>query len=345
MNDRAVGLLEQYDIEVQRTRKGRGAILCETDKGLLIFKEYAGNPRHLKLQELLLKKVEEKGLVSAEQLLANKEGELFVRDNDGVRYLLKTYRDGRECNIRDRGECMEAMKLLAGLHLSIEDGIGADAGQEEVPAASEDPETESETEFREPQPFCIGAEYEKRCRELKKIRKFLQNRGQKTWFELSLLGCFDRFYNQALEAQQGWAVYSTLAQESSGQTYCHGDYQYHNLLLGDGGWYLINFERCVRDDPVRDIHLILRKLLEKSGWSMDLGADLLAAYERVRPLSAVSRIDLFYRLSFPDKFWKIANFYYNSGKAWIPGRNQEKLEKLLAQEADKKAFLETVFGV
>ena len=47
VNDRAIALLEQYEIELHQTRKGRGAILCETDKGLLIFKEYLGNPEKL----------------------------------------------------------------------------------------------------------------------------------------------------------------------------------------------------------------------------------------------------------------------------------------------------------
>ena len=42
MNDRAVNLLEQYEIEVNRTWKGRGAILCDSNKGLLILKEYCG---------------------------------------------------------------------------------------------------------------------------------------------------------------------------------------------------------------------------------------------------------------------------------------------------------------
>ena len=55
MNDRAVSLLDQYELEVTHTRKGRGAILCETDRGLLIFKEYAGDPEHLKYQDEFLK--------------------------------------------------------------------------------------------------------------------------------------------------------------------------------------------------------------------------------------------------------------------------------------------------
>jgi len=106
---------------------------------------------------------------------------------------------------------------------------------------------------------------------------------------------------------------------------------------------LINFERCVKDDPVRDLHLILRKLLEKTDWNISFGEELLKAYENYRPLPAISRIDLYYRLSYPEKFWKIANFYYNSGKAWIPGRNMEKLDKLLGQEEMKREFLDKIF--
>ena len=106
---------------------------------------------------------------------------------------------------------------------------------------------------------------------------------------------------------------------------------------------MVNFEKCLPDRPVRDLYLLLRKLLEKGNWSPAIGAELLQAYEKERPLSAEDRIDLYYRLAYPEKFWKIANFYFNSGKAWIPGKNQEKLEKLIAQEKEKQRFLNEVF--
>ena len=132
--------------------------------------------------------------------------------------------------------------------------------------------------------------------------------------------------------------------ESGGRiSFCHGDYQYHNILQGGSGWLLVNFEKYIRDNPVRDLYLLLRKLLEKENWSVSLGAELLEAYEKERPVSAHSRIDLYYRLAYPEKFWKIANFYYNSGKAWIPGKNQEKLERVIAQEQEKQHFLDEVF--
>ena len=319
MNDRAVSLLDQYELEVTHTRKGRGAILCETDRGLLIFKEYAGDPEHLKYQDEFLKLIFETGQVAAERLISTKEGEFYVRDGDGTCYLLKTYLDGRECNIREKEECLMAVNLLARLHVCAVDG----AAWSDLPA------------------YSMAREYAKRNRELKKIRKFLKGRGQKTWFELSLQGCFDAFYEQAVEAQEGWESYRQNFAGDLISSFCHGDYQYHNILMDSKGMFLINFERCIKDDPVRDLHLLLRKLLEKSDWSISLGEELLREYEKIRPLPIVSKIDLHYRLAYPEKFWKIANFYYNSGKAWIPGRNLEKLEKLIAQEEKKKAFLES----
>ncbi|MCM1091855.1 MAG: phosphotransferase [Butyrivibrio sp.] len=329
MNDRAVNLLEQYEVEVFKTRKGRGAILCDTSMGCLVFKEYTGNEEHLNAQNRLLTHLQEvqehsRDNIRVERIIPNKEGNLYVKDYDGVMYLLKTYAEGRECNINDRAECLESVRLLARLHSHMEF------------------ENEEGCSTLSP-----GMEYDKRNRELKRVRKYLKQRGQKTWFEISLQQNFDFFLEQAFRLSEEWAEYEKARNQQNKAdqriTYCHGDYQYHNLLRTAEGWFVVNFEKCVADDPVRDLYLLMRKLLEKSNWSVALGKELLDAYEETRPLSAVSRIDLYYRLAYPEKFWKIVNFYYNSGKAWIPGRNLEKLEKVVEQEKDKQHFLDVVF--
>lgn len=330
MNDRALGLLEQYEIEVLHTRKGRGAILCDTGQGCLILKEYAGNGDRIKLQDQVLKAVGSRGTIAVEQIIPTAEGALFVQDNDGTKYILKTWRDGRECSIYDKEECLEAVRLLARLH-----------GSMTLPADTE----------RLPPLFSPEKEYEKHNRELKKVRKYLQQRSQKQHFEISLLNSFDYFLEQALSVTNEWKEYCAVKNKRDAQafaggdpiTFCHGDYQYHNIIKSDAGWFLINFEKCIADSPVRDLYLLMRKLLEKSNWSVSLGMELLEAYEKEKPITAINRIDLYYRLAYPEKFWKIVNFYFNSGKAWIPGRNQEKLEKLIAQEKEKQRFLNEVF--
>ncbi len=329
MNERAVELLEQYDIEVLRTRKGRGAIVCDTSDGCLIFKEYNGNDRRVELQNRLLQRIADAGRVQAERIIPAKEGGLLVKDGDGTAYILKTWQEGKECSSGDRGECIQAVRLLARLHECMQ------LSREEAGAFPA---------------FSPEKEYEKHNREIRKVRKYLKQKGQKQPFEIRLQGSCDFFLEQALEVTEEWKQYREAfrrrdegAEEPAAVTFCHGDYQYHNLLLVPGGWFVVNFEKCLPDHPVGDLYLLLRKLLEKSNWSVAMGSELLQAYEKERPLSAEDRIDLYYRLAYPEKFWKIANFYYNSGKAWIPGKNQEKLEKLIAQEKEKQHFLNEVF--
>lgn len=321
MNDRATGLLEQYDIEVLRTRKGRGAILCDTESGCLIFKEYTGNEKKIALQDKLLKQIQALNSVQTEMIVPTKEGTLVVKDTDGVQYILKTYHEGRECNIYDHEECADAVKYLALLHECME--LPADT-EELLPT------------------FSPTAEYVKRNKELKRVRKFLKQKSQKTGFEIALLNTFNLFLEQALTVTEEWSSYENSLHLPN-NIFCHGDYQYHNILRKGEDWFIINFEKCLPDSPVRDLYHLLRKLLEKGGWSVSLGRELLAAYDKVRPLSAINRIDLYYRLAYPEKFWKIANFYYNSGKAWIPERNQEKLDKLIEQEKEKQHFLDELF--
>ena len=332
MNDKAIELLEQYEIEVLRTRKGRGAIVCDTDKGCLIFREYSGSQDRIGIQDRLLKQIADAGQVCVEAIIPNREGSLLVRDTDGTGYVLKTWQEGRECSVHDRHECVEAVRLLARLHKNME----LPGDMPNLPVA-----------------FSPEKEYDKHNKELKRVRKYLQQKGQKSWFETSLRKAFDPFMEQAFAVTEQWREYCrSFGEEKAAQdscrkegrvAFCHGDYQYHNILQGMNGWFVVNFEKCLCDDPVRDLYLLLRKLLEKSNWSVALGEELLAAYEKERSISAKSWIDLYYRLAYPEKFWKIVNFYYNSGKAWIPGKNQEKLERVIEQEKEKQHFLDETF--
>ena len=151
--------------------------------------------------------------------------------------------------------------------------------------------------------------------------------------------CYDYFFQLALKTAEEFKGYGSNPESGRGAVICHGDYQHHNLIFTGNVMNIINFEKCTEDRPVRDIYLFMRKLLEKSDWSSLVGLELLNAYERENELEKEDYIQLYYRLAYPEKFWKIVNFYYNSGKAWIPGKNLEKLVKVHRQEQEKNEFL------
>ena len=86
----------------------------------------------------------------------------------------------------------------------------------------------------------------------------------KTDFELFLLRNYDFFLEKALQVKEELLEYDIEKEfkHTLEQGYvCHGDYQYHNLLKNDKKMAVINFEKCVRDNPVRDLYLFLRNFL------------------------------------------------------------------------------------
>ena len=84
---------------------------------------------------------------------------------------------------------------------------------------------------------------------------------------------------------------------------------------------------------------IFRKILEKQNWDKVYGNAMLREYSRVRPLSEEEREDFRVRLSYPEKFWKLADHYYGSRKSWIPEKNVEKLKSLIRQQDQRVSFL------
>lgn len=326
VNDRAVSLLEQYELTVNRTWKGRGAILCDTDRGLKIFMEYPYPREKIILQDALLTHIREAGTTRAESIVRNKENELLCVDTDQTAYVLKDYFTGQECSVRDLQDCRRAVVRLAKLHRLMY--LPAYCAQNEVRA------------------FSLSREFEKHTRELKKVYKFLRAKSQRGDFELFLLHYFLPFYEKAkqvsllVQAQESEAEQEHLQRMGS---LCHGDYQYHNILFSAGDEAVVHFEKCVLDSQMRDLGLFLRKVLEKNDWDVNMGLELLEAYDKEKTLTETDRRQLYYRFAYPEKFWKIVNFYYNNGKAWIPEKNTEKLTRVLEQEQNRERFLKRVF--
>jgi len=323
VNDRAVSVLENYDMEVTRTFKGRGTIICETGKGLRVLKEYNGNTEKLEVLELLQGKLNE--TVRTDRLVRNKEGELFCKDTDGTAYIVKEQLDGRECNYKNEEEILQAFRVMAKLHQ------GMRYTGERISAF--------------PVHYYVE-EMEKHTKECKHARNYLRKVKIKSDFERALLKEYTYFMEKAEDIMKRAAEENRSEYEEFVRTngfFCHGDYQYHNVLFMKNDIAVINLEHFALDSGVRDFYLLFRKISEKADWSLSLGEKMLNAYQSNRTLTPIEQKQLYYRLAYPDKFWKIVNFYYNSKKSWIPDKNMEKLENLVSQEKAKEKLLRTLF--
>lgn len=337
MNDWGKSVLEQYEVEVKSTRKGRGALLCETNKGLLILQEYMGSIQHMEEESRVLNFLLEKGGMNVDVCIRDKNGRTYTENKEGTRYVLKKWYDYTECNVNSRSELEMAVRTLAKLHMLLRhvDVISTDENgiqQKEKVQSCHSSEVHS----------SLLEEYEKHNRELRRVRSFIRNKKKKTAFELCIVESFDEMFAQAEEATERLihSNYQNLYINALKQKQiCHGSYHQHNILIKGSRIAVVNFQKFYMGIQLMDLYYFMRKILEKHNWDVELGSILLEDYNRILPISKEEMEVLHAMFLYPEKYWKQMNFYYNTNKVWIPDKNLEKLKKAAEQKSIRAAFL------
>lgn len=329
MKENEISVLDQYDIEVRSTRRGRGAILCDTNRGLFLLKELRFSEKRVPMLYRLCTHLEEAGYSRIDTPIENKEGALVSVSEDGTKYILKKWYDGKECDIRREHDITDAAKNLAQLHKILRAPM--DLGEKTETFVLEGEE--------------LSQEYARHNRELKKVRAFIRAKVGKTDFELSFLKHFDEMYEWAelANARLKTSAYEKLLKKSREEkTVTHGEYNYHNILMTQNQIATTNFEHFHEDIQLADLYYFMRKTMEKNQWNVSLGHQILDAYSKVEMLGEAELEYMSICLSYPEKFWKAANSYYRSNKAWIPMKSLEKLDIAIRQTQEKKNFLKTL---
>jgi Ser/Thr protein kinase RdoA (MazF antagonist) len=193
-------------------------------------------------------------------------------------------------------------------------------------------------------------EMERHTTECKRVLNYLKKRTTKTDFERTLLNEYDYFLQKAIDVTKRAKEESKIEYEAyvrSNRLYCHGDYQYHNVIFGrtpDAPYTaIVNMERISPNMGAADFYLFFRKVCQKYDWNIDIANTMLESYQNRRTLPPIELRSLKLMLEYPEKFWKIIDHYYNSNKAWMPSNNSEKLDKLIKQEKNKEKLINKIF--
>lgn len=329
MDEKALEVLDQYDLEVMRVRKGRGVYFIETSKGLHMLKEHRGSEEKLEKLWQLLTSLENVQFFKTDLPVRTKEGKFLVKNSEESTYLLKAWREGRECDPRNELDVCRCMEGLAIFHTAARDiwKFSSDKEREKYEGTN------------------LVTEMEKRTHELKKVQSFIRKKQKKSGFESCYLEIVPKFLTEASEItlKMKDSGYESLREEAliQGQI-CHGEYMQHNVLFDRSRLVITNFEHAHLDLQCVDVSLFLRKIMEKQGWKIPQGEKFLRTYEIVHPLEERERLILALRLSYPEKLWKLANHYYHTNKAWIPARNLEKLKTFVNQQKEREKFVQKV---
>ena len=183
-------------------------------------------------------------------------------------------------------------------------------------------------------------------RELKKIYRFVGKEKQKNAFENLFLQVFPSYFEQGEECLNMLANFRCKRQNAETKRVlrahygiCHGAYNQHNVILGAEEVAIVHFERFSKGNQLQDLYQFARKVMEKNHFDYEMLKRIFVTYDRKISLSREDYDYMYTLFSYPEKFWKIANGYYNSKKAFLSPKYLEKLETVILQEEEKRAML------
>ncbi len=324
MDDRRQEVLAQYDLNIRNCGNLRGALLLDTDCGLKVLRPTQSGEQRLEFEDAVKKYVKRTGELCVDTACRTREGKLFAENSYGDRFCVRDWYYGEECNLKQETHCFTAVDTLNCLHALSDGFVKEEAYQmyERIPLAEQ---------------------FIKRTRELKRVRSYIREKKQKSEFEVYYLKLCDGYYEQAQAAEE-YIKASAVTEPRFGLI--HGNYNYHSLLTDNSTrevcFVVTSFDKAGFGQQISDFYYLLRKTMEKNDWNQLLGYQMIQRYLDKRTNPEEELLLLRAQVLFPEKFWKIANYYYNNRKTWIPEKNIRKLFSNHDREPLKADFIKAV---
>ena len=292
MEDRRELIEKKYGFQVKNQYRARGAILFDTKDGPLLLREKMKLTGHFEWENEVKDHLRKNGMTLLDFAVKNVDGEYLTEAEDGTKYVLYRWFFGEECDCKNVTTIRLMAENLGQLHSSLQNFY-------EEPVLLQQP---------------LLSRYDKHNREMKHVYGYMRGKKKKTEFERYAMQCFPNFYERAMQVRSQLSE-NLYYKEHSGQTkdVCHGEYNYHNLLLTKSGLATTNFEHAAPGVQLLDMAYFMRKVMEKNKWQVEKGVVLWNGYCEGAGCSK---------------------------KTWISNKNMEKLKAVCEQEESKDKFLQ-----
>lgn len=328
MDDRLDEVIKKYPVAVKFRHRIRGAVLLETDKGICMIKTYTASKKRLLFEEEIKKLLLNGGYTDVDYAIPNMDNELLTDDENGNKWLMKKWYNGEECDIKDIHKVLLASSNMAVLHKTM--AIGQD-NTYALPVKTNK--------------LDIKSLFLRHNREIKKVHSYIREKRQKNEMEICFLNSYNNFFEQGSQAEAFLkeSGYERLFNDTIAEgRVMHGSYNYHNIMLSGNRVITTNFEKADIGLQIIDLYDFIRKVMEKNSWNMNIGMQIIEAYKKERELEKEEEKVLYALLLYPEKYWKLVNFYYNGKKSWMSSKNFEKLCRICNQEKERLNFLKEV---
>ena len=315
LNEKYQALLDQYDISVSHTRRGRGCVLCFGENDVYALSQTSLSEERLGAVSEWTLAMHDHHFYKTDQYILNKDGYFLTFDRYYETFALRKTYLGTECDIHALKDIRSSAENLASFHNHC---LAISFSSENLRKYT-----------------SISTYYEQKYLELKSIARYIRKRKKKGVFEYLFLEQTKTFWKQMERSIQ---ILNETTPSRRG--WCHGAYNHHNIIMTSSAPATIHFEHFYHGYPILDVYYFLKKALEKNNYNFAFCETFLSNYDRFMPLSKDDLLCLYGLFLFPEKFWKISNQYMAHKKHWISPRYIEKLEEFIHNKEARSIFLE-----
>ncbi|HAZ37879.1 MAG TPA: CotS family spore coat protein [Clostridiaceae bacterium] len=257
------------------------------------------------------------------------EGTPYAFVNDDL-YAVTEWIDGRECDFRDEDDLKAASETLANFHLCARNFVPEDLiGRNDIGKLN----------------FTL----QKRLSTLNKMRDMARKKKRKSEFDILYLSNVDYYIELSQEALNILDVdkYNRVCAKSEEEhVLCHHDFTYHNILLDkEGNSHIIDFDYLKSEVQIYDMATLMVKALKRLNWDKQQGSIILNSYRSINDIDKDEENVLKCLLTFPQRFWRLANRYYYKEAGWSEDSFTKKLREIIDEKEKYKKFIENIDSI
>ncbi|NMA66883.1 MAG: CotS family spore coat protein [Clostridiaceae bacterium] len=316
-----------YGIRIYSIKPNRAGYILDTDKGKKYLRSCQCSESRINFVQNAKEHLMANGFKTLDTYLLTLGGKPYV-DIDGRLYIITTYIDGRECEFSDDNDTIRASVALSLMHKASK-GFKPKSGVSVPSDLGKLPDN-----------------LNRRYYEIIRMRRKAER--ERNAFDYIYLDCVGKFIDMAEESLSllGGLEYPRLVKKTLMEgIICHHDYSYQNILMKGNTTYITGFETCMEELRIYDLVNLIRRKMRKCDWNPQKAAMIINAYSRVEPISRDETVVMKAMLLFPQKFWRVANRYYNSRRSWAQRNFTTMLEGVVEEYNHHIKFMKQYDGL
>ncbi len=317
-----------YGMRLTSIKPCRAGYILDTESGKKYFRQCQCSENRILFVHDAKQHLCRHGFTNLDAYCVTQDGRPFL-DIEGQLFIMTSFVDGRECEFGDDGDAVRAAGALAAMHKAGK-GFKTRSGLFIPTDLGKLPES-------------LTRRYDEI---LRMRRKAERERGAFDYIYLEYVEKFIALAEESLNLLDG-PEYPRLVKKTLEEGgVCHHDYSYQNILMKGSATYITGFESCGEEIRIYDLVNLLRRKMRKCNWNPAKASMILKAYSEHGAVTKDEIVVMKAMLLFPQKFWRVANRYYNSRRSWAQRNFTGMLEEVVAENADHVRFMkqyETIF--